>query len=81
MKASQFAQAASLAKSEADFSAIDDSAMYGCALSEFAFPVFVTIEQVAKFIRYQALQLDGKFDAEELASLAGIFRRKFMLIE
>lgn len=79
MKALDFARAATLAKSLAPLEWVDIAPLCGCALPGFD-PVFVTLEQVAALIRWQALQFDGKFDGEELASLAAIARRKFFLI-
>lgn len=81
MKKSEFSAAAALAfdpsKSLVD---VDYSALYGCGLPSFK-PIFVTLEQVAKFIRYQCTYLGGGHDAEELANCADIAREKFTLIQ
>ena len=82
MKKSEFSAAAALAF---DYSKslehVDDSALFGCGLSGFK-PIFVTLEQVAKFIRWQCSFVNAKgFDAEELANCADIAREKFTLIQ
>lgn len=81
MKALDFARAASLAKTSPDplFTPANLAPFEGCGLPGFA-PVFVTLAQVAAFVRWQALQFDGEFDAEALAECAAIARKKFFLI-
>ena len=80
MTRSQFAECATLARDYSrDFSTVDDSPLYGCALPNFK-PVFVTREQVATFIRWQCAYINGNgFDASALAECADIAREKFTL--
>ena len=81
MTRNQFASAVTLARDYSrDFSAIDDSPLFGCGLPGFK-PVFVTLEQVAKFVRWQCAFINGNgFDGESLAECAGIARAKFTLV-
>lgn len=81
MTRAQFAECASLARDYSrDFSAIDDSPLFGCGLPYFK-PIFVTREQVAKFIRWQCGYIYGAngFDGAALAECADIARAKFTL--
>jgi hypothetical protein len=85
MKKSEFASAAALAFDYSkDLAHVDDSALFGCGLPGFK-PVFVTLEQVAKFVRWQCTFVNSggsaAFDAEELANCADIAREKFTLIQ
>lgn len=79
MKASEFALAARIARSSQDLSTVDDSPLWGCGLPGFV-PVFVTVEQVAKFVRYQTVQFNGGIDAEAMAECAKIARKAFLIV-
>jgi hypothetical protein len=81
MTRNQFASAVTLARDYSrDFSAIDDSSLFGCGLPGFK-PVFVTVEQVAKFVRWQCAFINGNgFDGEALQECADIARAKFTLV-
>lgn len=82
MTRNQFASAVTLARDYSrDFSTVDDSPLYGCGLPDFK-PVFVTVEQVAKFVRWQCAYIYGAsgFDSEALAECADIARTKFTLV-
>lgn len=81
MKNSDFARALRLAQDlSQDLSQVDDSAIFGCGLPGFK-PVFVTVKQVAKFIRWQSLCLNGNFDSEAIAECAQIARKVFVTID
>ena len=82
MTKSEFKQAVELAKlgTNGYGEHVDDSIFYGCGLDDFAFPIYVTIKQVAKFINWQAMQFNGEFDAVELDNCAHIARKKFQII-
>lgn len=81
MKKAEFSAAAALAFDRTkDLENVDDSPLFGCGLPGFA-PIFVTLEQVAKFIRYQCNLLNGGRDMEELENCAHIAREKFTLIQ
>lgn len=79
MKSLDFARAASIARSTVDLSHVDDTPIFGCGLPGFV-PVFVTVEQVAKFVRYQTAQLNGGIDGEAMAECASIARKAFLVI-
>lgn len=82
MTKSEFKQAVELAKlgSNGYGKNVDDSILFGCGLSDFNYPVYVTIKQVAKFINWQAMQFNGEFDAIELDNCAHIAKKKFQII-
>lgn len=82
MKKSEFSAAAALAFDYTkDLSNVDDAPLFGCGLSDFK-PIFVTLEQVAKFIRWQCSYVNAVgHDADGLAECAGIAREKFTLIQ
>jgi hypothetical protein len=76
----QFRKAFAIADDQSiDLSNVDDSILYGCGLPEFK-PVYTTLEAVAKLIRWQALQFNGQWDAQELDEVATIGRKKFMVL-
>ena len=81
MTRNQFATAVSLARDfSRDLSAVDDSPLFGCGLPGFK-PVFVTTEQVAKFVRWQCAYINGNgFDGKALAECADIARARFTLV-
>jgi hypothetical protein len=82
MTRNQFATCVSLARDYSrDLSTVDDSAIFGCGLPGFK-PIFVTREQVAKFVRWQCSYIYGAsgFDGESLAECADIARAKFTLV-
>lgn len=82
MTRNQFATCVSLARDYSrDLSSVDDSAVFGCGLPNFK-PVFVTVDQVAKFVRWQCGYIYGGsgFDPVALAECADIARSKFTLV-
>jgi hypothetical protein len=83
MTKQEFSAAVKIATSAQDLSNVDDSILYGCGLSEFKFPVYVTVEMVAKLIRWQCCGLFSNstiVDAQELDNMAHIARRKFQIV-
>ena len=79
MNQKQFCDAVRIAKSDVDLSHADIDIMYGCGLPDFD-PVCVTLEQVARHIRWQAQCMDGTWNSEELSEVQRIGRRKFIII-
>lgn len=79
MTKEQFSAALAIARSDRDLSTVDDSILYGCGLSDFQ-PVTVTIEPVAKMLRWQCLQFNGEIDQNELNNMKSIFRRKVFVV-
>ena len=78
MNKSEFLAAVHLAESRIDLSGHDDFPLHGCALPEFE-PVFCSIEATARFLRWQAMMLNGHWDYKALTEMQAIFRRKVML--
>jgi len=62
-----------------DLSNVDDSHLYGYGLPDFK-PVHVTLEQVAKEIRWAALQFNGEWNGEALDEVAKLGRRNFIVL-
>jgi hypothetical protein len=62
-----------------DLSNEDISIFYGCGLRNFQ-PIVATVRQVASLIRWQALQLNGKWDAEALTEVRDALRRKATIV-
>jgi len=79
MTQQEFKDAVSIAKSDVYLFDEDMDIMYGCGLPDFQ-PVTVTLRQVARHIRWQALYFDGSWDSEELSEIQRIGRRKFIII-
>ena len=83
MTKQQFSEALTIARSSRDLSNVDDSTLYGCGLSDFKFPVYVTIDMVAKLLRWQCCSIFSNgtvVDAQELNDMAHIARRKFQVV-
>lgn len=80
MTKAEFSRAFALAKSSDDLSHVDDSTLWGCGLPGFV-PVTVTLEQVAKFIKWQSFTFAGGIDAKALDECATIARHKFLLAD
>jgi len=80
MTLQQFQAAFAIAKDfSRDLSSVDDSILYGYGLRDFR-PVYTTLEAVAKTIRWQALQMNGEWDAEALNEVADAGRRNFIVL-
>jgi hypothetical protein len=78
MTKQQFDKAVALARSQADLSQVDDTALDGCALPHFK-PATVTLEAAAKFIRWQCLCLNGQMDGEALNEIREISRKRWLI--
>ena len=80
MRAQQIKAVRTLAQSlEVNFDRpIDDRALHGCGLPEFNGPVYVTLQVVVYFVRYQCAGVFSRtyWDENEWESLVGILRRK-----
>lgn len=63
-----------------DLTDVNDDILFGCGLSDFK-PVYVTLKQVAKLMRWQALQLNGEWDSRELNEVNLIGKRKFLILD
>lgn len=80
MTKNEFAAAFKIAKDlSIDLSNVDDSQLYGYGLPGFK-PVHVTLEMVAREIRWHALQLNGEWNGEALNEVANLGRRKFIVV-
>ena len=80
MTLNQFQEAFKIAKDfNHDLSNVDDSILYGFGLPHFK-PVHTTLEAVAKTIRWQALQLNGVWNAEALNEVAELGRKNFLIL-
>ncbi len=78
MTLAQLNEATALALSRADLSAVDDRIFSGFGLPEYPI-VYVTVAQVAKLLRWQAVQFNGQLNAEAYNEVARIGRHKFMI--
>ena len=79
----QFSEALTIARSGRDLSDVDDSTLHGCGLSDFKYPVYCTVEMVAKLVRWQCCSIfsnDTIADAQELDNMAHIARKKFQIV-
>ena len=79
MTKSEFSQAVKMVESGADLSKFDDSNLFGCGLPDFR-PVHTTIGAVAKLVQYQARTFAGTWDSVALEEIAGIAKRKFLIV-
>jgi len=78
MTAPQFQAAVQLANSNVELD-VDDSILFGCGLRDFQ-PVVCTLEVIAKFLRWQAMMLNGQWDNEALTECRNILRRKALVV-
>jgi hypothetical protein len=80
MTKTEFAQAFAIAKdSSRDLSNVDTGHMFGYGMYDFV-PVHVTLEQVAKEIRWHALQFNGEWNGQALNEVAKCGRRNFIVL-
>ena len=79
MTKNEFKAAVEIATTDRDLSGIDTTPLHGYGLRSFN-PVGVTLEAVAALVRWQCFCLDGSIDAEGLAEMHRIFRRKVTVI-
>jgi hypothetical protein len=78
MNKAEFQRAFLIAESDKELN--DDMDVFiGCALRGFEI-VYITVESVARLIRWQCRQFDGTWDQEELQSIVSIARNKFTLV-
>jgi hypothetical protein len=80
MTKAEFKQAFAIADSKVDLSNVDDTVLDGCGLPDFQ-PVAVTLEAVAKHLRWQARYLNGQWDSEALDECHAILRRKAQIVQ
>lgn len=79
MTKSEFSQAVKMVESGADLSKFDDSNLFGCGLPEFR-PIHTTIGAVARLVCWQARTFAGTWDSVALEEIAGIAKRKFLIV-
>lgn len=80
MNKAEMTQALAIAKNpEINLSNEDISLFDGYGLDDFT-PVHVTINQVARVIRWQAQYMDGTWDAAEIHMIAHYGRKRFRII-
>lgn len=79
MTKNELTKAFEIASSNEDLSLIDDSNLCGFGLKSFT-PVHTTLKAVAKIIRWQALRLNGTWDAEALQEVCFFAKSKFLII-
>jgi len=79
MTKQQFSQALEIAKSDRDLTDVDNSVIFGYGLRDFR-PVYVTLEMVAKEIRWHAFTLAGTIDSTALNEVATLGRRNFLIL-
>ena len=63
-----------------DLTDVDNSVIFGYGLKDFV-PVNVTLQMVAKEMRWHALQLDGKWDSSALQQVIDSGRRSFIILD
>jgi len=63
-----------------DLTDVDIDIFWGCGLSDFK-PVYVSLKQVAKHMRWQALQMNGEWDSHELNETNLIGKHKFLILD
>jgi hypothetical protein len=83
MTKTEFSEAVKIATSSRDLSNVDDSILIGCGLPDFNYPVYVTVEMVAKLVRWQCCGIFSNstiVDSQELDNMAHIARRKFQIV-
>lgn len=79
MNKAEFREALEIARSERDLSDVNISLFDGFGMPDFK-QVCCSTTDVAKLIRYQALNFDGSMDYDALADIKRIGRRKFSII-
>jgi len=75
----EFRKAFELAGTETDLSKFDLSQFDGFGLPGFQ-PVTVTLGQVARLLRWQALRFDGSWDMEAAHEVLECGRRRFVVV-
>lgn len=79
MTKKEFQTAFDIAKSDEDLSNHDASIFFGCASKDFQ-PITCTAHQLARFIRWQALMLNGDWDSDALDEIRQIGKTKFNVL-
>ena len=79
MTRDQFCKAFELAGTETDLSKFDLSQFDGFGLPGFQ-PMTVTVGQVARLLRWQALRFDGSWDMEAAQEVLDCGRRRFVVV-
>ena len=79
MNKPELTKAFDLAKSDEDLSTEDIDLFCGFGLSEFD-PIYCTIRQVARIIRYQCQYMNGGWDMDNFQEIANFGRKLFMII-
>lgn len=79
MTKAEFARAVEIATSDRDLGGIDTTILHGCGLPGFR-PAAVALDTVAAMIRWQCCYLGGGLDAEELATIRRVFRRRVEVV-
>ena len=79
MNVKEFSQALTVAKSKQDLSNEDIDIFGGFGLKDFA-PVYCTVQQVARLIRWQAGTFAGGWDGEAMNEVAHFGRKRFIIV-
>lgn len=79
MTKAELAQAVEVAR-KGDGLDVDDSCLYGLYLPDFQSPVHTTIPVVARALRWQTFQLNGKIDTDALAEFGAFARTRIRII-
>lgn len=80
MTAAEFKRAFAIADDDTiDLSGVDNNIIMGYGLPGFQ-PVPVTLEMVAKEIRWHALMMNGKWNSEALEEVRDACRRAFVVV-
>ena len=81
MTKKEFSQAYKIAMSDESIDPVKEpmDIFDGFGLMDFK-PVYVTLKQVARLIRYQAVYLNGGIDTEALQDVAVCGKKKFLII-
>jgi hypothetical protein len=81
MTKTEFSKALKIAKSNEEIDPKQEpiDVFDGFALKGFV-PVYVTLKQVARLIRWQAICMDGSIDSDNLQEVASFGRRRFLIV-
>jgi len=79
MTKQEFTAALAIAKSDDDLRPVNIDVFNGYGLTGFKL-VYVTIEQIARLIRWQAGRFDGQWDSTEINEIGRLGRRLFRVI-
>lgn len=79
MKAPEFKKAFAIANNPTiDLSQVENDVIIGYGLHGFK-PVTITLEMVAKEIRYHALMMNGKWDSRALDEVKTLSKKSFLI--